>query len=122
MLGSAGRWLRHSPIHYRKIAGLDAGRREAAPPKKGREKPIDGTIATARLENFAASWVDGPPSLTRFVRTTSTVVIEPADAPRLLEEYHPFILAMWHGQFSLMPTLRELHGRGYRVSAIACQA
>jgi 3-deoxy-D-manno-octulosonic-acid transferase len=59
--------------------------------------------------------------LTRFVRATSTVVIEPPDAPRLLEQYHPFILAMWHGQFSLMPTLRELHGRAYRVSAIAAK-
>ena len=58
---------------------------------------------------------------TRFVRATSTVVIEPPDAPRLLEAYHPFILAMWHGQFSLMPTLRELHGRAYRVSAIAAR-
>lgn len=63
----------------------------------------------------------GAARFTRFVRATSTVVIEPPDAPRLLEAYHPFILAMWHGQFSLMPTLRELHGRAYRVSAIAAR-
>lgn len=58
---------------------------------------------------------------TRFVHDTSRVVVEPENAPELLKEFHPFILAMWHGQFVMMPTLRELHGRGYKVSAIAAR-
>src|SRR5689334_18976734 len=110
MLALVGRRLRHSLIHYRKIAGLDAGRREAAPPKKGEssrsmaQSPQPDSKFRSFLGRRAAN-------LMRFVHSTSTVVIEPPDAPRLLEQYHPFILAMWHGQFSLMPTLRELHGR-----------
>ena len=39
------------------------------------------------------------------VRTTSNVIVEPDDAERLILAYHPFILAMWHGQFMMVPAL-----------------
>lgn len=39
------------------------------------------------------------------VRSTSEVIVEPADAERLILAYHPFILAMWHGQFMMLPAL-----------------
>lgn len=55
---------------------------------------------------------------TRFVRNTSTVVYEPSDAVARAGEIHPFILAMWHGQFVLMPTL---HQGAFPVSAIAAR-
>jgi 3-deoxy-D-manno-octulosonic-acid transferase len=60
-------------------------------------------------------------SYTRFVRATSTVIMDPPDGVERMTSSHPFLLAMWHGQFLLMPTLREAHGGGYRVSAIAAR-
>src|SRR5262245_23706688 len=54
----------------------------------------------------------------RFVHRTSTVTIEPADATERIVAAHPFILAMWHGQFLMMPTL---HWGGFRVSAIVAR-
>lgn len=38
----------------------------------------------------------------RFVKMSSTVVSEPADPHTLLHANHPYILAMWHGQFMLL--------------------
>lgn len=58
---------------------------------------------------------------TRFVRSSSDVVVDPPNAPGILNDFHPFILAMWHGQFVLTPTLRELHGRGNKVSAMVAR-
>jgi 3-deoxy-D-manno-octulosonic-acid transferase len=51
----------------------------------------------------------------RYVHRTSRIILEPADARERIHCNHPFILAMWHGQFLMMPTL---HIGGYRVSAI----
>jgi 3-deoxy-D-manno-octulosonic-acid transferase len=52
----------------------------------------------------------------RFVHRSSRVILEPADArERLVMANHPFILAMWHGQFLMMPLL---HTGGIQVSAI----
>lgn len=58
---------------------------------------------------------------TRFVRATSTVTIEPSDAVARANDLHPFILAMWHGQFVLMPTLHELNGKTFAVSAMVAR-
>lgn len=58
---------------------------------------------------------------TRFVRATSTIILDPPDGVERMTGNHPFILAMWHGQFVLMPTLRELHGSAYRVSAMVAR-
>jgi 3-deoxy-D-manno-octulosonic-acid transferase len=57
----------------------------------------------------------------RFVRSTSEVTIEPEDVVARVNAIHPFILAMWHGQFVLQPTLHDLNGRNFRVSAIAAR-
>ncbi len=57
----------------------------------------------------------------RFVRSTSEVTIEPPDVVARINDTHPFILAMWHGQFVLMPTLHELNDKNFRVSAIAAR-
>lgn len=43
----------------------------------------------------------------RLVRRTSTTVIEPTDGVERAMAAHPFIFAMWHGQFLMMPTLQE---------------
>jgi 3-deoxy-D-manno-octulosonic-acid transferase len=43
------------------------------------------------------------------------VTVEPADATERILAAHPFILAMWHGQFMMMPVL---HWGAFRVSAI----
>lgn len=59
----------------------------------------------ARLAAFAGR------RLARFValvERTSTVVHEPADFERLLHEQHPFIMAMWHGQFMMLPAARKV--------------
>ncbi len=42
----------------------------------------------------------------RFVRATSTVVCEPPDIDAKLFGQHPQIFAMWHGQFSMLPTIK----------------
>ncbi len=39
----------------------------------------------------------------RFVKMSSSVVSEPIDPHQLLHCHHPYILAMWHGQFMLLP-------------------
>ena len=41
----------------------------------------------------------------RFVTRTSTIVSEPADLATALRASHPAIVAMWHGQFMLVPAL-----------------
>jgi 3-deoxy-D-manno-octulosonic-acid transferase len=55
---------------------------------------------------------------TRFVRSSSMVLMEPPDALQRVSDLHPFILAMWHGQFVLQPTL---HAGAFKVSAIAAR-
>jgi len=42
----------------------------------------------------------------RFVYATSTIKREPADTDAKLFDQHPQILAMWHGQFMLLPYLK----------------
>jgi 3-deoxy-D-manno-octulosonic-acid transferase len=54
----------------------------------------------------------------RFVRATSTVVLDPPDGYDIATRNHPFIFAMWHGQFMLMPTL---HVGMFPVSAIVAR-
>ncbi len=47
-------------------------------------------------------------SLARYiahVRATSTVVVEPASAEQVILANNPFIFAMWHGQFLMLPAL-----------------
>ncbi len=60
--------------------------------------PID----KARLIRFAgraaARYVD-------FVYRTSRIVSEPADTGAFVRTQHPFILAMWHGQFLMLPRM-----------------
>lgn len=58
---------------------------------------------------------------TRFVLRTSTVIIEPPDTVARANAVQPFILAMWHGQFVLMPTLHEINGKTYPVSAMVAR-
>ncbi len=55
---------------------------------------------------------------TRFVRSTSTAVYDPPDTRERASQLHPYIFAMWHGQFVLMPTL---HQGAFKVSAIAAR-
>lgn len=42
----------------------------------------------------------------RTVFATSTVIREPADTDFYLESHHPSIVAMWHGQFLLIPLIK----------------
>lgn len=58
---------------------------------------------------------------TRFVCATSTVTFDPPDAREKATALHPLILAMWHGQFVLMPTLHEANGKTFPVSAIVAR-
>ncbi|MEZ5827279.1 MAG: glycosyltransferase N-terminal domain-containing protein [Hyphomicrobiales bacterium] len=55
--------------------------------------------AVAALSAFAAGYI-------RFVYATSTIKREPADTDAKLFGQHPQILAMWHGQFLLLPHLK----------------
>jgi 3-deoxy-D-manno-octulosonic-acid transferase len=42
----------------------------------------------------------------RTVYATSEVIREPADTDTYLEKLHPMIVAMWHGQFLLLPLIK----------------
>ena len=42
----------------------------------------------------------------RFVHSTSKVIREPADTDAKLLQIHPLIVAMWHGQFLLLPLVK----------------
>ena len=55
---------------------------------------------------------------TRFVLATSKVTYDPPDARPRAAALHPYILAMWHGQFFLMPTL---HLGAFPVSAMVAR-
>jgi len=57
----------------------------------------------------------------RFVRSTSEVILDPPDAVTRANDLHPFLLAMWHGQFVLQPTLHDFKERNFRVAAIAAR-
>lgn len=54
----------------------------------------------------------------RFVHSTSSIVTVPEDQPALSLVYQPFILAMWHGQFMMMPLI---HWGGFPVAAIVAR-
>ncbi len=42
----------------------------------------------------------------RMVQATSSMIREPADADSFFEKLNPMIVAMWHGQFLLLPLLK----------------
>lgn len=54
----------------------------------------------------------------RFVQRSSRVVFDPAGLREVANANHPFIFAMWHGQFVMMPTLHEGE---FPVSAIVAR-
>ncbi len=56
--------------------------------------------------------------LVSFVRDTSTLVVEPSDAAERIAANHPFIFAMWHGQFMMLPAL---HTTDINVSAMVAK-
>lgn len=56
----------------------------------------------ARLNRFAGRLVA---RYVKFVYQTSRVVSEPADTGAFAKANHPFILAMWHGQFMMLPAV-----------------
>lgn len=55
---------------------------------------------------------------TRLVLATSRVSYDPPDSRPRAAALHPYILAMWHGQFFLMPTL---HKGAFPVSAMVAR-
>jgi 3-deoxy-D-manno-octulosonic-acid transferase len=64
----------------------------------------------------------------RFVRRTSSVVYEPADAVARFNQHTPMIMALWHGQFVMLPplcpptvkvkTMVAKHGDGDIIGAV----
>jgi len=56
--------------------------------------------------------------LIRAVKGTSTKIYEPPDLIAKLSAEVPFIMAMWHGQFMMLP---ELNNREFNVSAIVAR-
>jgi 3-deoxy-D-manno-octulosonic-acid transferase len=54
----------------------------------------------------------------RFVQRSSSVIFDPPGIRELANANHPFIFAMWHGQFVMMPTLHEGE---FPVSAIVAR-
>jgi 3-deoxy-D-manno-octulosonic-acid transferase len=54
----------------------------------------------------------------RFVQRSSSVIFDPPDMHVTAKANHPFIFAMWHGQFVMMPTLDQGE---FPVSAIVAR-
>lgn len=77
----------------------------AGPPSK------TNRLATAAAGRFVAG-------LIRTVRRTSSTVYEPDDFFDRLRSQVPFIMAMWHGQFMMLP---DLNTREYRVEAMVAR-
>ncbi len=57
-------------------------------------------------------------ALVRTVRRTSTTVYEPPDFLDRLRAEVPFVMAMWHGQFMMLP---DLNTREYPVEAMVAR-
>lgn len=53
----------------------------------------------------------------RFVFKTSQVIREPADTDSYLEKLNPMIVAMWHGQFLLLPLIKPKSVRVHNMVA-----
>lgn len=78
-------------------------------------KPIDrktyGSSAMTRSDDrsTASAWQartgKALARMIRFVSQTSTITSEPADMGAVLKAHHPAIVAMWHGQFMMVPAL-----------------
>jgi lysophospholipid acyltransferase (LPLAT)-like uncharacterized protein len=56
--------------------------------------------------------------LVRTVKRTSTTIYEPPDYFNHLRSQVPFIMAMWHGQFMMLP---DLNTREYKVEAMVAR-
>jgi 3-deoxy-D-manno-octulosonic-acid transferase len=69
--------------------------------------PID----KARLRDIGASALA---RYIRFVHRSSKLVTEPADLDSYLIRQHPVIMAMWHGQFLMLPKIKPV-GIGVRI-------
>ena len=54
----------------------------------------------------------------RFVQRSSSVMFDPPGMRETAKSNHPFIFAMWHGQFVMMPTLDQGE---FPVSAIVAR-
>jgi lysophospholipid acyltransferase (LPLAT)-like uncharacterized protein len=68
----------------------------------------------ARRPTFASLCGSAAAALIRVVRYTSTT-LEPADLHAKFAIHQPFILAMWHGQFMMLPGLT---GTDFKVCAV----
>lgn len=64
--------------------------------------------AVALISALASGYV-------RLVYATSTIKREPADIDAKLFDQHPQILAMWHGQFTLLPNLKPKRAADVRA-------
>ena len=62
--------------------------------------PVDKARLNRFAGRFLARYVD-------FVYRTSRVVGEPADTAAFVRAHSPFILAMWHGQFLMLPRVER---------------
>lgn len=61
-------------------------------------------MARTAFDKFARNRIAGrwAGRYIRFVKMSSSVVCDPSDPHELLRQHHPYILAMWHGQFMLL--------------------
>ena len=61
-------------------------------------------MARTSFDKFARNRIAGrwAGRYIRFVKMSSSVHCDPSDPHELLRQHHPYILAMWHGQFMLL--------------------
>src|SRR5690606_38889788 len=94
--------LQRVDIRYRDLDQAWRKASESSVSRQGKSLVARLRLDKARLHRLAgraiARYVD-------FVYRTSRVITEPADLISLGRSHHPFILAMWHGQFLMLPRI-----------------
>jgi len=96
--------LQRVDIRYRDLDQAWRKASESSVSRQGKSLVARLRLDKARLHRLAgraiARYVD-------FVYRTSRVITEPADLISLGRSHHPFILAMWHGQFLMLPRIER---------------
>jgi 3-deoxy-D-manno-octulosonic-acid transferase len=69
-------------------------------------KPKDWVRKVQQSEVFLDAMAKFASRYIRTVHRTSKVIREPADLDPYLESLHPMVVAMWHGQFLLLPLIK----------------
>lgn len=87
-------------------AGDMIGARQKAS-SRARRRSVNLQKRILKSQTFLSGFGSVLAGYIRLVHGTGKVVREPGDIGEIARRYHPAILAMWHGQFLLLPMMNE---------------